>query len=72
MLWMINLSLSLAEKNLKKLFEAKIDRDRNHFELIILFGIPKFKPSQEKIQFLFVNVINYPKNLQKYDHATRC
>jgi len=37
MLWMINLSLSLVEKNLKKLSEAKIGLDRNHVELIILF-----------------------------------
>jgi hypothetical protein len=37
MLWMINLSLSLVDKNLKKLSEAKIGLDRNNSELIILF-----------------------------------
>jgi len=34
MLWKINLNRTLVDKNLTKLFEAKIGEDRNHLKMI--------------------------------------
>jgi len=39
MLWKINLNRTLVDKNLKKLFEAKIGEDRNHIEMTSFFNI---------------------------------
>jgi hypothetical protein len=33
MLWKINLSIGFVDKNLKKIFEAKISEDRNHIKI---------------------------------------
>jgi len=35
MLWKINLNRTLVDKTLKKLFEAKIGEDRNHFGMTL-------------------------------------
>jgi hypothetical protein len=40
MLWKINLNRTLVDKNLKKLFEAKIDKDRT------LIGMTFFLPKK--------------------------